>query len=59
LRQVCRYENQGKRTRTTDENITNRIQEVEQRISGIEDTIEEIDTLIRENAKSNQSEWLR
>jgi hypothetical protein len=32
--------NLGKRTRTTDASITNKIQEMEVRISGEEDTIE-------------------
>jgi len=36
--------NLGKRTGTIDANITNRIQEMEERISGVEDTIEETDT---------------
>ena len=31
--------------------ITNRIQEIEERISGTEDTIENIDTTVKENAK--------
>jgi chromosome segregation ATPase len=31
--------------------ITNRIQEIEERISGAEDSIENIDTTINENAK--------
>jgi hypothetical protein len=33
-------ENLGKRTGTAEVSITNRIQEMEERISGIEDTIE-------------------
>jgi hypothetical protein len=33
-------ENLGKRTRTKDERITNRIQETEERISGVGDKIE-------------------
>jgi chromosome segregation ATPase len=37
---ILEFENLGKRTRTTDTSITNRIQEM----SGIEDTVEEIDT---------------
>jgi hypothetical protein len=36
-------ENLGKRTGTTNESITNRIQKMEERITGIEDLIEEID----------------
>ena len=34
-----------------DASISNRIQEIEQRISGTEDTIENIDTTVKENAK--------
>ena len=34
-----------------DASITNRIQEIEERISGAEDTRENIDTTIKENAK--------
>ena len=37
-------ENLEKRTGTTDRGITNRVQEMKDRISGVEDTIEEIDT---------------
>jgi hypothetical protein len=36
-------ENPGKRSGVIDTNITNRIQEIEERISGTEDTIENID----------------
>jgi uncharacterized coiled-coil protein SlyX len=41
----------GKRSGITDVSITNRIQEIEERISGVEDTIEEIDTAVKENSK--------
>jgi chromosome segregation ATPase len=41
-------ENLGKRTRVIDASITNRIQELEERILGTEDTIENIDTTIKE-----------
>jgi uncharacterized coiled-coil protein SlyX len=34
-----------------DASITNRIQEIEERISGVEDTIGNIDTTVKENAK--------
>jgi uncharacterized coiled-coil protein SlyX len=34
-----------------DASITNRIQEIEERISGAEDTIENIDITVRDNAK--------
>jgi predicted nucleic acid-binding Zn-ribbon protein len=44
-------ENLGKRSGVIDASITNRIQEIEERISGAEDTIENIDTTIKENAK--------
>jgi uncharacterized protein YaaN involved in tellurite resistance len=40
-------ENLGKRSGV----ITNRIQEIEERIIGAEDTIENIDTTVKENAK--------
>ena len=40
-------ENLGKRSGITDVSITNRIQEIEERISGAEDTVEEIDTTIK------------
>jgi predicted nucleic acid-binding Zn-ribbon protein len=43
--------NLRKRTGTADTSITNRIQEMEERILGIEDTIEEIGTLVKENIK--------
>jgi hypothetical protein len=43
--------NLGKRTGVIDASITNRILEMEERISGAEDTIENIDTSIKENAK--------
>lgn len=41
---ILEMENLGKRTGTTDTSITNRIQEMEDRPSGEEDTIGEIDT---------------
>jgi uncharacterized coiled-coil protein SlyX len=40
-------ENLGKRSGITDVSITNRIQEIEERISGLEDTVEEIDTTVK------------
>ena len=40
-------ENLGKRTGTTDASITNRIQEMGERISDVEDTIEETDTSVK------------
>jgi uncharacterized coiled-coil protein SlyX len=44
-------ENLGKRSGVIDASTTSRIQELEERISGAEDTIENIDTTDRENAK--------
>jgi hypothetical protein len=44
-------ENLGKTSGVINASITNRIQEIEERISGAEDTIEHIDTTIKENAK--------
>jgi hypothetical protein len=40
-----------KKSRTIDASISNRIQEMEERISGAEDSIENLDTTIKENAK--------
>jgi uncharacterized coiled-coil protein SlyX len=47
-------ENQGKRSGVIDASITNRIQELEERISGAEDTIENMDTTVKENAQSKK-----
>ena len=47
-------ENLGKRAETTESSITNRIQEIEERISDSEDTIEKINALVKENGKSNK-----
>jgi uncharacterized coiled-coil protein SlyX len=46
--------NLRKRSRVIDTSITNRIQEIEERLSGAEDTIENIDTTVKENAKSKK-----
>jgi hypothetical protein len=40
-----------KENRVRDASITNRIQEIEQRILGAEETSENIDTIVKENAK--------
>ena len=47
-------ENLGKRSGVIDASINNRIQEIEERISGAEDTIENIDTTEKKNAKSKK-----
>ena len=41
-----KMENLGKRSGITDISITNRIQEIEKRISGVEDTVQEIYTTV-------------
>ena len=41
----------GKKSGTIDVNISNRIQEMEERISGAEDSIGTMDTTIKENVK--------
>ena len=41
-------EDLGKRSGFTDVSITNRIQKIEERNSGVEDTVEEIDTTVKE-----------
>jgi predicted nucleic acid-binding Zn-ribbon protein len=44
----------GKKSGTIDVSISNRIQEIEERISGAEDSIENICTTIKENMKSKK-----
>jgi chromosome segregation ATPase len=44
-------ENLGEKSGTIDASISNRIQEMEERISGAEDSIENIGTTIKENIK--------
>jgi DNA repair exonuclease SbcCD ATPase subunit len=48
---TLKIENLEKKSGAKDASITNRIQETEERISGAEGTIENIDTTIKENAK--------
>jgi len=48
---ILEIEKLGKRSGDTDTSITNRIQEREERISGAENTIENIETTIKENVK--------
>jgi prefoldin subunit 5 len=45
----------GKKSGTIDASMTNRIQKMEERISGAEDSIENMDTTIKENAKAKCS----
>ena len=51
---ILEIENLRTRAGTTDVSITNRIQEMEGRISGVEDRIEEIDLPVKENVKSSK-----
>ena len=44
-------ENLGKKSGAIDASITNRIQEIEQRISSAEDSLENMDTTFKENIK--------
>ena len=44
-------ENLEKKSGVIDANINNRIQEMEERISDAEDTIETMDSTVKENAK--------
>jgi U3 small nucleolar ribonucleoprotein component len=48
---ILKIENLGKRSGVKDASITNRIQEIEESISGPKVTIENIDTTVKENAK--------
>ena len=52
---ILEVEELSKQSGSTDTSITNRIQEMEERISGVEDTLGEIDSLTKENLKSNES----
>jgi uncharacterized coiled-coil protein SlyX len=49
---MLEIETLGKKSGIIDASIRNRIQEMEERISGTEDSIENIGTTIKENAKS-------
>jgi hypothetical protein len=44
-------ENLGKRSGVKGGSITNRIQEIKERISGAEYIIENVDTIVKENSK--------
>jgi predicted nucleic acid-binding Zn-ribbon protein len=48
-------ENLRKRSGITDVSIINRIQEIEERLSGVEDTIKEIDTSVRETSEPKKT----
>jgi hypothetical protein len=48
---MLKIETLGKKSGTTDASISNQIQQMEERISGAEDSIENMGTIIKENAK--------
>ena len=48
---ILKMNNVGKSIGTSDASITKRIQEMEERIWSIEDTIEEMDISVKENVK--------
>jgi hypothetical protein len=48
---VLEIETLGKKSGTIDVNISNRIQGMKERISGAEESKENMDTIIKENAK--------
>ena len=48
-------ENLGKKSGNIDANISNRIQEMEERILGAEDSIENIGTTIKENGNAKRT----
>jgi hypothetical protein len=47
-------ENLGKKKGTTNTSITNRIQEIKEKISGVKDRIEEIVVSVKESIKSKK-----
>ena len=51
MESTLEIENLGKRSGVIDASITNRVQEIEERISGAKDTIGNIDTIVKESAK--------
>ncbi|KAL6083568.1 hypothetical protein STEG23_000641 [Scotinomys teguina] len=52
---MLEIEDLTKQTGTTDTSITNRMQEMEQRVSDAEDTIEKLDSSVKENAKAKNA----
>ena len=44
-------ENLGKRSGDIDASITTKVQEIKERNSGVEETSQDIDTIVKENAK--------
>jgi hypothetical protein len=52
---MLEIETLGKKSGTIDASISNRIQEMEERISGAEESIENIGTTIKDNANAKRS----
>lgn len=52
---ILEMESLGRRRGTIDTSITNRLQEMEERNSCVEDTIEDIDTPVKDNVKSKKN----
>jgi archaellum component FlaC len=48
-------ENLGKGSGVTDASNTNRVEEIEERLSGVEDTLEDIDIRVKETTKRKTS----
>jgi hypothetical protein len=53
---TLKIETPGKKSGTIDVSISNRIQEMEERISGAEDSIENMGITIKENAKCKKTQ---
>ena len=53
---ILEIENLGKKSGTMDASISNRIQEMEERFSGAEDSIEKMDTTINKMQNAKRSE---
>ena len=53
--EILKIENLGKRTGTTDSRMTNRIEQMKERISGLNHTIEEIDIRVNKTLISKNS----
>ena len=52
MRHFWREKNLGKNSGVIDASINNRIHEIEERTSGADDSIENIDSIVKENTKS-------
>lgn len=52
IEEIMEIENLSKQAGTIDTSIMNRIQEMHERISGVEDLTEKRDSLVNENVKS-------